>query len=163
MNLMMFRRHFDYMFQMDRQLWSLIEQLSMEQFDAPNDYSLGSVHEQVVHMMSVQAVWLTRLQGQQARVQTAANYPERSLIRAQWDATERRWRDYLASLSETDLLNTIESRPSDGRVHQEPVWEVMLHVVNHDTDHRAQVLQAMHSVGGKTMPQDWIYYARRTR
>jgi uncharacterized damage-inducible protein DinB len=38
------------------------------------------------------------------------------------------------------------------------VWQVLLHVVNHGTDHRAQLLRLLHDLGVKTTSQDFIFY-----
>lgn len=38
------------------------------------------------------------------------------------------------------------------------VWQVLLHVVNHGTDHRAQILRLLNDLGVKTGPQDYIFY-----
>ncbi len=163
MNVAMFGKHLDYMFYMDRKVWDLILKLSDEQFNAPNDYSLGSVHEQVVHIMSVQKVWYARIHGTQNTMQTAADYPTLESIRAHWDNVEQLWRTYVDHLTDDMLMSVVVAQTSRGEVFHERVWEIMMHVVNHSTDHRAQLLAAMHRVGGETMPQDWIYYSRSIR
>ena len=38
------------------------------------------------------------------------------------------------------------------------VWQVLLHVVNHGTDHRAQILRVLYDLGVKTTSQDYIFY-----
>jgi uncharacterized damage-inducible protein DinB len=38
------------------------------------------------------------------------------------------------------------------------VWQVLIHVVNHGTDHRAQILRILHDFGLKTTSQDFIFY-----
>ncbi len=40
----------------------------------------------------------------------------------------------------------------------EPAWQVILHVVNHGTDHRAQVLRVLHDIGAPTFNQDLIIH-----
>jgi predicted N-acetyltransferase YhbS len=35
---------------------------------------------------------------------------------------------------------------------------VLLHVVNHGTDHRAQLLRSLHDLGLETSSQDYIFY-----
>ena len=37
------------------------------------------------------------------------------------------------------------------------VWQVLVHVVNHGTDHRAQILRILHELGVKTQSQDFIF------
>ena len=38
------------------------------------------------------------------------------------------------------------------------VWQVLLHVANHGTDHRAQLLRVLNDLGVKTTSQDYIFY-----
>jgi uncharacterized damage-inducible protein DinB len=38
------------------------------------------------------------------------------------------------------------------------VWQVLLHVVNHGTDHRAQLLRLLNDLGVNTEYQDYIFY-----
>ena len=38
------------------------------------------------------------------------------------------------------------------------VWQVLIHVANHGTDHRAQILRALHDLGIPTFDQDLILY-----
>jgi len=38
------------------------------------------------------------------------------------------------------------------------VWQTLLHLVNHGTDHRAQVLRALHDFDAPTFEQDLLFY-----
>jgi uncharacterized damage-inducible protein DinB len=38
------------------------------------------------------------------------------------------------------------------------VWQVLIHVINHGTDHRAQILRILHDLGVKTTSQDYVFY-----
>jgi uncharacterized damage-inducible protein DinB len=47
-------------------------------------------------------------------------------------------------------------------VQAEPLWrrwQVLLHVANHGTDHRAQLLRLLNDLGVRTVAQDDIFYA----
>jgi uncharacterized damage-inducible protein DinB len=46
--------------------------------------------------------------------------------------------------------------PEEDRVLR--VWQVLLHVANHGTDHRAQLLRQLHDLGIETTSQDYIFY-----
>ena len=49
--------------------------------------------------------------------------------------------------------------PSRGWQHENRRWQLLLHVANHATDHRAQILAALHEHFGLTTPeQDMILY-----
>jgi uncharacterized damage-inducible protein DinB len=78
------------------------------------------------------------------------------VIRARWDNIEGMMRAYLAGLTDEML----EARPiTDPEEDKELiVWQVLLHVANHGTDHRAQLLRLLHDLGVKTEGQDYIFY-----
>lgn len=152
-------RHFyAYHFVENRTLWDrYVAQLPVEQFTKPLAYAHGSVRDQLVHLMDVDDVWFSELQNiEPLEPLAAAQDDDRQILRARWDVIEQRMRAYLAALQD----ETLGTRPI-----QEPeedkdllVWQVLLHVVNHGTDHRAQLLRSLHDLGLETASQDYIFY-----
>jgi uncharacterized damage-inducible protein DinB len=67
-------------------------------------------------------------------------------------------REYLTALRD-DMLN---QKPLDGEDKDLILWQVLLHVVNHGTDHRAQLLRLINDLGVKTVSQDYIFYVYDT-
>ncbi len=57
---------------------------------------------------------------------------------------EKKMRNYLANLKD-DILS---EKPFDGEDKDLTVWQVLLHVVSHGTDHRSQMLRILHDMGG---------------
>jgi uncharacterized damage-inducible protein DinB len=49
-------------------------------------------------------------------------------------------------------------RPLSGEDNVLMLWQVLLHVANHGTDHRAQILRLLNDLGLNTGPQDYIFY-----
>jgi len=78
------------------------------------------------------------------------------MIRAYWDRVEQRVRDYLADLRDEMLFDKPIQEPNEDR--DLIVWQVLLHVVNHGTDHRAQLLRLLNDLDVKTTSQDYIFY-----
>jgi uncharacterized damage-inducible protein DinB len=158
MNASAFRHFYDYHFTENRTIWDrYITQLSYEQFTQPVSYSLGSVRDQIVHLMSVEEIWFSELRG----VEPAEPFPpatgdDRTTIRAHWDSVEQSVRAYLAALPDDRLFAKPIQEPEEDR--NLIVWQVLLHVVNHGTDHRAQLLRLLNDLGVKTVSQDYIFY-----
>jgi uncharacterized damage-inducible protein DinB len=75
-------------------------------------------------------------------------------IRAHWDHVEQKMRDYLTELRD-DMLST---KPLGGEDKDLRLWQVLLHVVNHGTDHRAQLLRLLNDLGVKTTSQDYVFF-----
>ncbi len=59
--------------------------------------------------------------------------------------------DYVRTLDEAKALGTPPGLYG-------PAWQVLLHLGNHGTDHRAQVLRALQAFGAPTFDQDFILY-----
>ncbi len=153
-------RLFDYNFWANRKVWGHIMALSEEQFKRPSDYSIGSVHKQVVHLMDAEAVWLARVGAATPEIFHEADvFPTYEAIRARWDDVEANWRSYLNGLPDGDIQGAAEyiSR-TDGRLYRTPIWESVMQIINHSTDHRSQILALIHQLGGATSPHDFIYY-----
>jgi uncharacterized damage-inducible protein DinB len=102
-------------------------------------------------------MWFSELQGlEPSEPLPAADFDDRNVIRAHWDRVEQRIRGYLAALQDQMLFDTPIEEPDEDRVLI--VWQVLLHVVNHGTDHRAQLLRLLNELGIKTTSQDYIFY-----
>jgi uncharacterized damage-inducible protein DinB len=158
MNADAFRHFYDYHFTENRKIWDEgIRSLSDEQFTRDVSYSHGSVRDQIVHLMSVDDTWFSALR--RAEIPDSldpAAFNDRESIRAHWDNVERSMRDYLSTLRD-DMLS--EKPFADGEDKDLILWQVLLQVGSHGTDHRAQLLRLLSDLGVKTVSQDYIFYA----
>jgi uncharacterized damage-inducible protein DinB len=158
MNANAFRHFYDYHFTENRKIWdSYIPPLSYAQFTQEVDYSHGSVRNQIVHLMNVDDAWFSGLRGvENPEPFNPSAFDDRKIIRAHWDGVEQNMRDYLAKLQDEMLF---EKPFADGEDKDLILWQVLLQVANHGTDHRAQILRLLHDLGVKTTSQDYIFYA----
>lgn len=157
MNANAFRHLYDYHFTENRKLWiRYVTPLSHEQFTQAVGYSHGSIRNQIVHLISVDDTWFSGLRGLEIpEPLDPAAFDDRKIIRAYWDNVEQNMRDYLAKLRD-DML--FEKPFAEGEDKDLILWQVLLHVVNHGTDHRAQLLRLLNDLGVKTASQDYIFY-----
>jgi uncharacterized damage-inducible protein DinB len=156
-----FRHFYEYHFNENRKIWdTYITSLSLEQFTQNVGYSHGSIRNQIIHLISVDDTWFSGLRGVEIpELPNPANFDDRKIIRAYWDNVEQNMRDYLAKLRDDMLFD----KPfADGEDKDLILWQVLFHVVNHGTDHRAQLLRLLHDLGVKTGPQDYIFYVYDT-
>ena len=152
-----FRHFYNYHFTENRKIWdTYVAPLTYEQFTQDVNYSHGSVRAQIVHLMSVDDAWFSGLRGvEDPKSFSAATFDDRQIIRAHWDNVEQNMRDYLVNLRD-DMLS---KKPfAEGEDKDFILWQVLLHVVNHGTDHRAQLLRLLNDLGVKTTSQDYIFY-----
>lgn len=151
-----FRHFYEYHFDINRKIWeSNVTQLSNEQFTQESSYSHGSVRDQILHLISVDDAWFSDLSGSAfADEPDPVDNPDYETIRAYWDEVEEKMRHYLAALDD-DKLST---KPLQGEDKDLLLWQVLLHVVNHGTDHRAQILRLLNDLGVETSWQDYIFF-----
>lgn len=157
MNADSFRHFYNYHFAENHKIWDHVTQLTLEQFTQPASYSHGSVRDQVVHLMDCEDTWFSELRGvAPSEPVPSTDMDDRQIIRAQWDSVEASMRDYLAELRDEMLFEQPIKEPDEDKDLR--VWQVLLHVANHATDHRAQVLRLLNDLGVRTTYQDYIFY-----
>ena len=152
---------FDYNYWAFERVWESICQLSDEQFLEQIDYSTGSIRNLVAHIMSANRNWMGRLQG--AEMPPRLVYEDLvslSQTRAKWDELRKEFMDYLDSLTPEQFEESVNwELPARGLKFSNLRWEILLHVANHATDHRAQILAILHyHFHVKTVEQDMIFY-----
>jgi uncharacterized damage-inducible protein DinB len=157
MNADAFRHFYNYHFAENSKIWGYVTQLTPQQFTQHVDYSHGSVRDQVIHLMACEDTWFSELRGvEPSKELSATTMDDREIIRTRWDSVEQNMRAYLAELQDDILFDTPIEEPAEDK--DLIVWQVLLHVANHATDHRAQILRVLNDLGVKTNYQDYIFY-----
>ncbi|MBL8062194.1 MAG: DinB family protein [Anaerolineales bacterium] len=152
MKLELIQLYVEYHIDMTRRVWDLIDTISDEQFLAGDEYSQGSIRNLMVHLASVDRRWLAGLKNlDDVGHLNQTDYLTRAVAREAFENVARDLSDYISTLTE-DVLN----KPTD-KIDQ-PQWQILLHLVNHGTDHRATVLQQLNELGVKTFPQDLVIW-----
>jgi uncharacterized damage-inducible protein DinB len=157
MNADAFRHLYEYHFTVNRKIWEqCIVQLTNEQFQENVGYSIGSARNQVVHMMNIDDRWFSGLRGEPVPdFIDPLRYTERTAIREAWDGVEAKMREYLGKLQDDMLDKQPFYEPDKDTTY---LWQILIHLVNHGTDHRAQLLALLNHLGVKTFPQDYYFY-----
>lgn len=154
MNRGYFIRLFDYNFWAHRQIWEPLSTLGDE--DYTRDLGVGSLFDQCFHILSYEAWWFHYLKDGEGLVLDQDSLADRAAIHQQCLETESYARSYVYSLTPKELRRDVK-HPD----WKEPlsVWEVLLHLANHSTDHRAQILGGLRQLGLQTVPDlDFVKY-----
>ena len=148
---------FAYNFWANRKVWNCLMQLSDEQFNQELDYSFGSLYWQILHVMIVEWWWFHFLAEGVLDFPKPEDLPDRAAIRAKWDETEAYVNAYLARVTLAELEQRVRPDFWEG---QGPIkaWQALYQVAHHSTDHRAQILAALHRLGAPTTEQDYLGY-----
>jgi uncharacterized damage-inducible protein DinB len=144
-----------YHLDMTRRVWESIDHITEEQFLADDAYSRGSIRNLMVHLASTDSNWLAGLrnipESEDPPKKEYEDYPDRASVRALWETTAKDMAELVETLTESSLMENPMDIPS-------PRWQVLLHMINHGTDHRSTVLQRLHEFGAPTFDQDLIFW-----
>lgn len=152
-----FRHYYHYHANETRQLWqTATAHLSFDQLTQATSYSHGAIRDQFVHLISVDQTWFAGLRGlpiPEPLDPTA--YNDAQSLEILWDQVEGEIQHYLDQLLDNQLFDQPFAEGEDQDLR---VWQVILQVINHGTDHRAQILRQLHDLGVPTTSQDYIFY-----
>ena len=152
MELELVKTFIEYHIDMTRRVWDSINQITDEQFLADDAYSRGSIRNLMVHLASTDRRWLAGLKNlEDVGHLKFEDYTTRAQAQEVFESVAKDLAEYVSTLTEADL-NT----PNDKVL--EPRWQVILHIINHGTDHRSTVLQRLHEFGAPTFDQDFIMW-----
>jgi uncharacterized damage-inducible protein DinB len=150
---------YDYHYWMTRQMLGACEALRLEQWSQPMGHSWGSVHGVVVHMLAAELIWYARWQGQTpTRLAQADDYPTLAAVRTAWEPLEAKMRAFIAQCDEARLqadLNWVNTR---GQAFAAPLGQVMLHVANHGTHHRGELVGMLALLDVPHPEDDLLWY-----
>lgn len=158
MDAQIFLALYDYNAWANRRVWDCVQHVDDEQFARAIDHSLGSVQNQIAHIMEVEYWWFRFLSTGEPDFASEDDLATRETIRAKWDEAEGIIHDYVAALTADELLRKVKPpfwAADEPALH---VYEALFQVALHSTDHRAQTLAALHQLGAPTTPQDYLFF-----
>src|SRR5687767_4573271 len=90
---------FDYNYWAFERVWECMSQISDEHFLAEIDYSTGSVRNLVVHIMSGNRNWMSRLKGTEMPPRLVfEDFDSLSKTKEKWDELQKEFLDHLNSI-----------------------------------------------------------------
>jgi len=123
------------------------EQLTPRQFTADAD-GCDSIRDTLVHTASVQWMWLERWRGTSpGELWDPAGFPDVTILRARWKEVEVATSAYMATLREPDLARVVSYVNFQGETWAYPLWQQLLHQVNHATQHRSEAALLLTRLG----------------
>lgn len=162
MNLADLMTLYNYNYWANRRILQAAQGLTVEQFVAPHDLSWGSIRDVLVHILGAEWIWRIRCQEHRSpsTLLDPAQFATLATVAARWDEEERAMRDYLDSLDEAALSQPLAYVSTAGRPFSSMLWHVLMHVVNHGTQHRAEVAHILTQLGHSPGDIDMILFSR---
>jgi len=138
MNVSYFSTLYDYDYWANERILRAAENVSAAQFVAATE-SRWSLRKTLVHTMSAEWLWLSRWRGISPTAGLSeGDFPTVESVRTRWHAGKQDMRAFQAALNDEGLKRVVQYTDTRGQSLAFPLWQLMAHVVNHGTQHRAE-------------------------
>lgn len=137
------------------------DQLTPVQLKRQPVAGLGSLRDILVHTLSAQWIWLSRWQGvSPSSMFDAQEFPTLETLRIRWTQVEAETQAFLHHLGESALRQDIHYFNTRGESFSYPLWQLMIHQVNHATQHRSEVAVLLTSYNYSPGDLDYLVYLK---
>ena len=158
------RALYDYNRQATGRVLEAAEPLTGEQLLAPAPGEPRSLRDTLVHIAGTQwsflCWWDGSMSGDDAYALhlDPADYHDLASIRAKWQAVEEQTAAFVHTLRDEDMPRVYTSTLPNGTEASLVLWQMMLHVANHGTQHRSEAAAALTALGHSPGPMDLLWY-----
>ena len=123
----------------NKRILAAAEQVSSEQLVQPNELGWGSLRGALVHILDAEYGWFDFLFGEDDAPDDVQpeNFASVAALRTRWNTENANLWRCLAALQDADLTR-VHSRERGSRRYDFVLWQALVHVVNHGTQHRAE-------------------------
>jgi len=133
--------------------------LTPEQFLAHATFPHGGLRGTLVHTLFAQWIWRNRWEGTSPTYRLKPEeFPTFDSLRARWMHEEEMLMEFVEALTDERLESMLQYSNTKGVPHQQILWKMMAHVVNHGTQHRAEAAALLTDFGCSPGDVDMIYF-----
>lgn len=137
--------------------------VTVEQFAAAAPFPHGSLRATLVHALYAKTLWRHRWEGHQMAGMKAEDFPTVEALRERWAYEDSKLTAFVANVTEEGLERSFHYVSTEGLPHDRLVWESMLHLVNHGTQHKSEAGAMLTSMGHSPGDIDLIVYLNQFR
>jgi uncharacterized damage-inducible protein DinB len=151
----------NYNFWANERILLAADKVSEEQFLAPARFSWGGLRGTLTHTLNAEWTWRSRWQGVSPNAPLRMqDFPTVAPLRVRWRAEQDAIRDFVERLTQRDLARLVKYTRISGGASAEPLWQLMVHLVNHGTQHRAEAAALLTEYGHSPGDLDFIVFVR---
>ena len=154
------RLHLDFMKWADDRMLTAVRALPEPVLNRAEGISFDSLAGTVVHLYQAELIWYRRVSGEPSLQLAEIGTPALAELESLWPRLHENWRRWAAEMDANGWFQSILSRNSQGVESRLPYWQIVLHVVNHGSYHRGQVMSLIRQSGAKPPSTDLIAYYR---
>lgn len=140
-----------------------ISNLADDQINREINSSYKSIYATLLHLWDAESIWWQRVKLQEQIDVPGSNFTGSVLeLGANLMKQSKHWKEWVDIATEAALEHEFIYRNSKKEQFKQPVSEVLVHLFNHQTYHRGQLITMFRQVGVEEVPgTDFISFTRK--
>ena len=147
----------------NQRILDCINNLSDDQIDREIASSFSSIKKTVLHIWDAESIWWQRLKLSEkiSRFSEEFTGSFAELVK-KLDQQSTEWKDWVDNATDVQLQHVFAYQNTKKEQFKQPVYEMLLHLFNHGTYHRGQLVTMLRQLGvEKIPPTDFILFVRK--
>jgi uncharacterized damage-inducible protein DinB len=138
--------------------------LTETQWLSPGGAGRGSIRDTLVHMIGTQKGWTAWWDGSLPAMEAYAlsldpnDFADAEALRREWASVSAVTRAFAAGLTDADLQRVYSTPMPNGMAFALPLWQMMVHVANHGTQHRSEAAAMLTEFDRSPGDLDALYF-----
>lgn len=144
-------------------LLDLIQQLPEGQLTATVPSSFNSLQGTLLHMWDAESIWWQRMKLQERIIRPSDDFEGgiRDIV-GSLQSLDRQWAEWVSGAQEHMFQHEFFYTNLRNERFKQPVYQVLLHLFNHNTYHRGQLVNMLRQLGIEKLPQtDFVVWSRK--
>jgi uncharacterized damage-inducible protein DinB len=137
----------DYNIWANDKLTNWLTQISSEQFEQPLVGSFKNIHETTLHIVAAEQIWHERLENNVSEWLGLTFEGNKDSMLETWERTSNDLKQYIQDLPEENFTEKFAFSTRDGTPFFMERYKALVHVFNHSTFHRGQLITLLRQVG----------------
>ena len=125
--------------------------------------SFSNLYRTVLHMWDAETAWWQRMKLQERIIIPSENFigTMRDVVNG-LNQQNQQWLDWVSNSTDNALDHVFQYQNSKKEQFKQPIYQMVLHVFNHGTYHRGQLINMLRQLGIEKVPQtDFIVWSRK--
>lgn len=147
----------------NQKLAELIQTLPLEILNMTLPSSYTTIHATLLHMYDAESIWWQRM-----KLQEVITVPSNAFKGTTTDVStsllhqNKLWETWVGNASLAALEHVFMYQNSRKEQFKQPIYQMIIHVFNHGTYHRGQLVNMLRQAGIEKIPQtDFIVWSRK--
>lgn len=152
------RTHIRYSIWASRKVLEAVRALSPEDCAKPMSVSHESIAKTLAHIYFGDAIWYSRIADPRYPVPPHDALPSLDFVIQEWPRLQAGWEAWAGTATDAEIARQVAFKSRFVGDAGLPAWQIVMHVVNHGTFHRGQIVAMLRQLGVKPPATDIVLF-----